>query len=376
MQLLRDFQWTGDAELLRQTWPMVRGLILDTLGADKNGDGIPDGDLSGTTYDHWFLPGMNCYRATLWLAELSAAVRLAEIVGDNATRETLLPVLQKGRETFETLLWNGEYYNLGWDVTRNLEDRGCLADQVSGHLYMRLCGLPPIHREDRVRSALAAVFRHNRKPEEGLLNGADPSGREDWLWFARYSARGEDEKLGGQWPNSWSGIEYYVAAVMIAEGLTQEGLQVVEDVYDRHVAYGLLYNHSECSEHYFRPMSIWAVLPAIQGLVFEAAEACLTFAPRITPEDFDSVFILPGVWGRLRQKRDGRQQETGLCIKEGTLTLQQLRAEVAATVQGVSATVNGKATPTEWTQDDGRVRVCFRDRIELKPGDNVQMRFV
>ena len=376
-QLLRDFLWTNDADFLRELWPFARHQILGGLAADRNGDGLPDGDLCGTTYDHWFLPGISCYGATMWLAELRAAARLAEILGDSATRDAILPALERGRMTFEERLWNGEYYNLGWDTVRNSADRGCLADQVSGHLYLRLCGIPPVHAEDHVRSALAAVFRHNRRQEQGLLNGADPFGREDWRWFARYSERGEDEALGGQWPTPWSGTEYYVAAVMIAEGLVQEGLQVVKDVYDRHVAYGQLYNHIECGEHYFRPMSLWALLPALQGLVYDAQEACLTFAPRIDPGRFDTLFILPHAWGRLTQRRAGQQQENEIRVNDGALSLQRIGIEVPADnadrLKSATATVNGTGTDVERSLMEGRALLSLHGKVTLRPGDSLRL---
>ena len=70
-------------------------------------------------------------------------------------------------------------------------------------------------------------------------------------------------------------LERDIMEQMIAEGLVQEGLQVARDVYERYAAAGMLYNHIECSEHYFRPLDIWAALFALQGLVYDRAMGAL-----------------------------------------------------------------------------------------------------
>jgi hypothetical protein len=168
------------------------------------------------------------------------------------------------------------------------------------------------------------VFQHNRRHEEGLLNGADPDGpRTDWMYFARYSESGEDESLSGQWVTPWTGTEYYVAATMIAEGLVDEGLAVARDVYERSVAFGLLYNHMECGEHYFRALAAWAMLPALQGLQYDALAHRLRFAPRYQAHDHDSILLLPGAWGRVAQQRQSGGQITRISVLEGSLAAQE-----------------------------------------------------
>ena len=326
-QLLLEHLWTGDADLLREVWPLVKENIEHGLSADTNGDGLQDGAISYLTYDHWFLPATNCYKGTMWLAELRAAARLAELMGDAAFAERCHATCLRGAKTFEKLFWNGDYYNLCRDALSGATDKGCLADQVSGHLYLRLCGLGAVHDEAHVRAALRAVHHHNRVPEHGLLNGVDLKPRSDWRYFARYSGRGDDEALAGQWVTPWTGTEYYVAATMIAEGLVREGLDVAKDVYDRHVAMGMLYNHIECGEHYFRALAAWAMLPALQGLVYDRAGAELTVAPKAAARAFDSVFILPGAWGRLQQTRTAAGLRVCIAVEAGELPVRAVSVQ-------------------------------------------------
>jgi uncharacterized protein (DUF608 family) len=325
-QLLRDYQWTGERRLLDDVWPHVKQSIERGMAADRDGDGLADGAISFLTYDHWFPPATNCYRGTMWLADLRCAATLAGIVGDTDAAEQFSALAAKASKSFDRLYWNGSYYSFAYDPRRQTTDRGCLADQVSGQLYVRLCEQQPIHDPKRASSALQAVFQHNRRHEEGLLNGADPDGpRQDWGYFARFSERGDDEALSGQWVTPWTGTEYYVAATMMAEGLVEQGLAVAWDVYERSVAFGLLYNHMECGEHYFRPMAAWAMLYALQGLAYDAPARRLTFAPRYQPDDHDSILILPNIWGRVSQTRKPGRQVSRIRVIEGSMTLADLR---------------------------------------------------
>ncbi len=333
-QLLRDWQWSGDRELLELVWPLVKESIERGIIGDLNEDGLPDGAISFLTYDHWFPPATNCYRGTMWLADVRIAAELATIIGDTETAQRYAQILQTGAATFERLYWNGSYYNFAYDFRRELPDSGCLADQVSGQLYLRLCGLAGIHPDAHVRSALAAVFKYNRKPEEGLLNGADPEGRTDWSYFARYSDDGADETRGGQWVTPWTGTEYYVAATMIAEGLVEEGLTVARDVYERYTAAGLLYNHLECGEHYFRALAAWAMLPALQGLTYEANSGNLHFAPRDQPDKHDSILLLPSGWGHITQRRTSQRQRDVIAIIDGVLRLRRITLELPVAAEG------------------------------------------
>ncbi|MFO8007311.1 MAG: GH116 family glycosyl hydrolase, partial [Candidatus Brocadiia bacterium] len=368
VEVLRDYMWTGDREQLERCWPIVKSRLEAGIAADQNGDGLPDGAISFTTYDHWFLPATNCYKCSMWLGELQAGARLAELVGDDAAAGRCREVLQRGAESFEEMLWNGQYYDLCYDPNLDANDSGCIADQVSGHLFARLCGLGPIHDEERVRGALRSVRRLNLVSEEGLLNGVDPQGREDWRYFCRYSATGEDEARGGQWPTPWTGTEYYVAAVMAAEGLAEESLDVVRAVWDRYAAAGMAYNHIECGEHYFRPLAAWAVLPALQGLVWNAPEGRLTFRPHWRPEEHDTLFILPAAWGRLRQRREETSQTNEIAVERGELPLAAVDLEVPGEPSDVQVTLAGEELPADWRWQEGTLTICLPEPRRLQAG--------
>lgn len=325
------------------------------------------------TYDHWWIPASNCYKNTMWLAELRAGSKIALLVGDTAVAGELETLSKKGAEAFDEMLWNGEYYDLCYDPKLKNNDSGCLADQVSGHLFLRLAGLDPIHPQSHVHSALKSVSRYNLLEEEGLLNGCDPKGpREDWRYFARFSATGEDEALGGQWVTPWTGTEYYVAACMIAEGLVDEEFAVAKNVWDRHVQMGMVFNHIECGQHYFRAMAVWHMLPALQGLVCDTENHSITFAPKYRHDDFNTILIIPGAWGRISQCRDGDLQQNNIRIHEGQFMFRCLTLEVPSewrdTPVDVIAQSGDDVVICTWQNRKNRVELVLTDVMELRSG--------
>ena len=175
---------------------------------------------------------------------------------------------QAGSRRMDEQLFNGEYYqqNVTYSGLRDTsfaemlarigenpteEERllsaegpkyqygtGCISDGVFGAWLARLCGLESPQNAGHIRQHLASIFRYNFKPslwdhanvqrpgyalgdEPGLLLCTWPRGGKPTLPFV-YS----DEV--------WTGIEYQVASHLIAEGMVNEGLTLVEAVRARY----------------------------------------------------------------------------------------------------------------------------------------------
>lgn len=379
-QVLLESQWSGDRELLRELWPVLRTMVDEAIEADRNDDGLPAG-LSGMTYDHWFVPATNCYKCTMWLADVRAAVRIAEIMDDADAASRYGAFLEKGMASFERLFWNDEYYRFCYDPKIDRNDEGCMADQVSGQLFCRLLGLEPVHDEQRIHAALDAVHRHNLIEEEGLVNGSDPGGRDDWRYFAAGQGDGTNEARGGQWPTPWTGTEYYVAAVMAAEGHWDQALDVVRNVWERHVRAGMIYNHIECGEHYFRALAVWAILPAVQGLVHDPAEKHLRFVPTDAAERHDSLFIVPQAWGRVTVSRSAAEVTTSLAVRSGELAVRTLGVAVpgvgpdarvgAGGSVALTARLTGQVIACTSVVRDREILVTFERDVAIRPDDEL-----
>ncbi|MBC7289610.1 MAG: hypothetical protein H5T86_16535, partial [Armatimonadetes bacterium] len=118
--------------------------------------------------------------------------------------------------------------------------------------------------------------------------------------YVNCSWPGGQQRIGGQHGSPWTGTEYAFASLCIYSGLVDEGLRVVKDVYDRYYEAGMTWNHIECGGHYFRPMDVWTVLMALQGLQFDAQRKLLTIAPAKPKEKLRAPIVLPQAWGILQ----------------------------------------------------------------------------
>ncbi len=106
----------------------------------------------------------------------------------------------------------------------------------------------------------------------------------------------------------FTGIEYQVAAHLIYEGATAEGLEIVQSLRDRHDGFRRNpWNEVECGHHYARSMASWALVLALSGAHCDLGRGELRFDPvLITPDtDVFSTFWSSGLaWGTYSQRRN------------------------------------------------------------------------
>jgi uncharacterized protein (DUF608 family) len=378
----RDYLWSGDEEYLKTLWPHVQMAIDHNVGQDEQGVGLPyhygheatDIPISSQTYDAWDFLGYSAYVCSIWLAALRATEVMARRLGDAGYAAKMAALFERCQVRMEELLWNGEYYDLWNDPPRDKRNEFCMADQLAGEWYVNALALPEILPVERVRSALAAINRNNRLPERGLVNGALPEGKQA---FWEEGMFGAPRNLQSDTP--WSGTEYAVAALFIQEGMVEEGLAVVKDVYDRYQQAGLTWNHIECGGHYYRAMSVWTVLQALQGLLWDAPAARLTLAPVLAPQEHRSLLALPSGWGVFAQegattkgakKAKGAKQTVELCWESGTLTLRELRLGLLAGVAGrlAGATLDGQKIEAQASVESGQAVIAFAAPVTLAAG--------
>ena len=231
---------------------------------------------------------------------------------------------------------------------------GCLSDQLIGQWYARMLGLGDLLDPGHVKSALAAVFRHNWKPD--LSGHANPQrvyalGEEAGLLLCSWPTGGRPRFPFPYSDEVWCGIEYQVASHLIYEGFIEEGLAIVKAVRDRHTGVRRNpWNEFECGSHYARSMASYALLAALSGFSYSAPAGRFSFAPKVNAEDFACFFSVASGWGVLRQKLEGEKKSAGVEIKAGALALRELGlgfqiggAMVSLAGKHVKATIDGAA---------------------------------
>jgi hypothetical protein len=157
---------------------------------------------------------------------------------------------------------------------------------VIGAWLAEVCGVGEILDPGKVASHLRSVHRYNFRrdlsdhsncqrpgfalgPDAGLLLCSWPRGGKPTLPFP-YS----DEV--------WTGIEYQAASHMILMGLVEEGLDVVRAARRRYDGYLRdPFDEYECGHWYARAMSSFALVQALTGVRYDAADKTLHVRPAV-----------------------------------------------------------------------------------------------
>jgi non-lysosomal glucosylceramidase len=258
LMVYRDYVFTGrsDTKFLRDTWPAVQ-LALDYLRKyDHDDDGIPENDgFPDQTYDVWIVRGESAYCGGLWLAALRAAEEIARVLNDSTAQGKYHDLFARSQASYIRKLWNGEYFR--YDTESEYRD-DIQADQLAGQWYAHMTGLGDVIPIEMQRKALKKIFDYNvmkfANGEMGAVNGMAPDGT--------------IIKSNEQVQEVWTGTTFSVAALMLADGLKDEGYRTAWGVY--HVVYesrGYWFRSPEAYEidgnfrasMYMRPAAIWAM---------------------------------------------------------------------------------------------------------------------
>ncbi len=384
---------TGDAEWLKQVWPMLKLMIeyawseANPDAWDRDRDGVVEGRQHNTFDVELF--GPNSWLTGIYLAALKAAAEMAEHLGDSAAAEEYRRLFERGRRWVEENLFNGEFFV----QSLNLKDKSvlerfskadpgvveaywseehgeikyqlgeaCFAAQVEGQFYANLFGLGEVLGRDKVRAALSSIFRYNfvrmrdhfnpcrvyaLNDERGVVNCAWPKGGRPAIPIP-YA-----EEV-------WSGLEYAVAAHMIQEGMVEQAFEIVRAVRERYD--GVKRNpwsEIECGSNYARSMSSYALLVALSGFHWDAVAGRLTVDPRHWVGGEHLAFWCAGsAWGLLYASPG----EFVLAVRRGSLRLRALRLPFAKGVKRVL--VNG--APVRFEARGGEV--LFPEPVALEGG--------
>lgn len=314
LRAYREWQVSGDKEFLTEIWDGVkRAMNFAIVHWDSDNDGVLEGS-QHNTYDIEFF-GPNALCGIYYLAALRAFEEMAFVMGEDELAHRIHQIFERGSKRLDELLWNGEFYiQIGDDIAeRNYQyATGCLSDQLLGQLHARVLNLGSLLPEDHIRIAVKSIFHYNFL--ENFRQHVNPQ--------RAYAFNDEAGLLLCTWPHGgrprlpfpysdevWTGIEYQVAAHLIYEGFTNEGLRLVEATRERQDGIRRNpWNEVECGNHYARSMSSWAVLLALTGMHCDMERGELSFEPApelLSPDKlFKSFWSTGRAWGVYLQQWD------------------------------------------------------------------------
>jgi len=391
----REHLLSADSGWLDRWWTRIRRAMdyaIATWDADE------DGVLAGAQWNTLdeALGGSSSWLGSLYLAALAAAEKMAGLQGDEAAAR-YRHLRESGARAQDETLFNGEYYVQLPDAEAGKDYlTGCHIDQALGQWWAHQLDLGWLYPPDHVRSALSALVKYNFHADfRGIAQSprkfvADEDAGMQMITWPR-GGRPDAEQTTFYADEVMSGFEYAAAATMVQAGLLEEGLMVVRAVHDRYdgrrregltpgdtASWGYSGNpfgDDECGKFYARALSVWSLLLACQGFVYDGPAGVIGFRPVWRPEDHRSFFIAAEGWGVFAQRRGDRSQIERIEVRHGRLRVKTMVFEVPEQwqVSQVTVILSGAPVPAALTVEGGRVRALLTAETVVREDESLEV---
>lgn len=349
LKLYRDWQLSGDDDWLRALWPHAKKALEFCWikgGWDADKDGVMEGCQHNTMDVEYF--GPNPQMGGWYLGALRAMEEMARHLGEGEFAASCRDLFERGSLWMDAHLFNGDYYEHevrpipeaadiapGLRVGMGAADlaapdlqlgAGCLVDQLAGQTMAEVCGLGPLLSTVHVRQTLQSLMRWNFQPDMGAHFNHMRTfalGDEAAMLMATYPKGRRPARPFPYYNEVMTGFEYTAAVHMLYEGMTEEGLTIIEAIRARYD--GLKrspFDEAECGHHYARAMASWAAVLALTGFHYSAVTQTLEFAASATPCRW--FWSTGSAWGMCEQSPGEREMRLTLSVTKGSLTLQTL----------------------------------------------------
>ena len=408
LKTYRDWKLCGDDDWLRNLWPHVRKSIEYAWHTDNPDRWDPErsGILTGRQHHtlDMELFGPNGWLTGFYVAALEAGAEMAAALGEQGVAEDWRAIAARGRRALNEDLFNGHWFVqridladrgvldpyaaatrsrrlMGGDVYSQYWSEehqeikyqlgeGCLIDQLVAGWHTRLYGLPDVFADDKARTALQSVLRHNfKQPIGNFFNPCRVYGVYDEAGtvIAVYPEGVRSPAVPVPYAQeTFHGMEYAFGAMLIIHGMLNEGVRIFRSVRDRYDgARRNPWNEMECGSNYARSLASWSGVLALSGFRFDARRNHIAFAPMVRAGTaFRSVWSNGLAWGTVTFDTG----EIVLRVLGGETRLGSLGIPVAASAT-VQATLNDGELPVAFSA--GALRF---GPILIRVGDSLRMR--
>jgi len=388
----REHLISADDTWLAANWPHVKkamDFLITTWDEDE------DGVLAGPQWNtlDGALGGSTSWLGTMYLAALAAAERMALCENEPEAAERYARIRMSGSKKQDETLFNGEYYIQIPDPEPNQDyATGCHIDQVLGQWWAHQLDLGWLYPPERVRTALGSLFKYNFRGElDGLpqvprkfVADYDPG-----MQMITWPKGPRPPKVIRYGDEVMTGFEYAAAAAMVQAGLLREGFTVVRAIWIRYdgrrredltpsrtASWGYSGNpfgDDECGKFYARAMSVWSMLLACQGFIYDGPAGSIGFKPVWRPEDHASFFTAAEGWGVFHQRREPGTQTERIELRYGRLRIRLLIFELPEQARPgkVDVKLRGRPVPAAVASADGEIRVTLEEPAVLEAADEM-----
>lgn len=393
LRIYREHQMSADNRFLTGNWPQIKRAIQFLIDQDKNKDGMEDTPMENTLDAVW--DGEIAWIVGLCIAAVKAGQLMAEEMNDAAFANTCSQYVRQGSSNMEDKLFNGEYFIHRPDAVKGRTNLGsyntCHIDQVYGQAWAFQVGMDRIISKEKTISALRSLWKYNFTTDVGPYIQEHTGGRPYALpgeggMIMNTNPANEAKPFGenaswqlGYFNECMSGFEHQVAAHMIAEGMTDEGLALTRTIHDRyHAAKRNPFNEIECSDHYARAMASYGTFITACGFEYHGPSSYIRFAPKWGADNFKAPFITAQGWGSYSQQKTGRKQIHRIAVKSGLLRLKTISLDKVdnQTVTTLSVIYGAQKIPITFSQKDGRVQIVLNKPLSIQTNQTLILSIV
>lgn len=383
----REHLMSPDRTWLDANWRAIKRAVEYAIATwDKDEDGVLAGPQWNTL--DGALGGSTSWLGTLYLAALAAAEKMALLENDAQAAQRYAAIRDSGAKLQDKTLFNGEYYiQIPDPEPREDYGNGCAIDQLLGQWWAHQLDLGWLYPRDHARTALQSLFRYNFR---GNMHGLAQRPR-------KFVADEDPAMQMITWPKgprptrhilyadeAMTGFEYAAAAAMVQAGLVREGFAVTRAVWTRYdgrlrrgVAVGGFngnpFGDDECGKYYARAMSVWSMLLACQGFVYDGPAGVLGFRPIWKPEDHVSFFTAAEGWGVFSQRRTANTQTARIEVRYGAVHLDTLVLQLpeGTMPDRVALHWRNQAVPVHVAMVGTDLRVKLTKPARIQSGDSL-----
>lgn len=192
-------------------------------------------NFADSTYDAWKVKGVSVYSGGLWLSAMRVAVEMCKILEINDNWSTKITnLLPNAIKHYENRLWKDGYYY--YDDSGSENSNSLMADALQGHFNLLICEIEPILPKDRVKSMLNKIYEFNFKKFNENLHKFSKDSKKRGLGVVNGMKIGKIgtkiDEASFQSRETWIGVCYTLAALLILEGEKEKGLEIVESIYE------------------------------------------------------------------------------------------------------------------------------------------------
>jgi len=356
MKLYREWQLSGDDDMLRELWPNARKTLEFCWrpgGWDADEDGVMEGCQHNTMDVEYF--GPNPEIGTWYLGALRACEEMARYVGENDFADKCHRLFENGKAWIDAHLFNGDYYEheirppkpneliaegllIGMGAN-NLQDpdmqvgAGCLVDQLVGQNMAHVCGLGYILDKKHVQTTLKSIMKYNFKTGfHGHFNHlrSYTLGDESAVLIATYPKGRRPRRPFPYFNEAWTGLEYTAAAHMLFEGQEANAVRIYEAVRNRHDGEKRNpFDEAECGHHYARAMAAWGGVLGATGFHYSGVNKSMHMAAK----DGKHFWSNGHAWGTCQVKTGKTSTAVKLDVLGGELHLERFTLGKRPTIE-------------------------------------------